>query len=316
MLREFSPGNKLGLGCGFGRGGVPSIMPKSFYAARRRSRTCPRCRSVNSNHNRLYNSLVSISLFSGLYPPHFFFSFLYYTDVGSVFFILLTVLLSTPRASSRNESFGRLCLASICGAVSILMRQTNAVWVMFAFGIACLQDLEAGAWRVRLTSDGLFGQLQAFASGLIVEAPTLLARRGLLLLPALAFACFVFGFNGGHITVGDHDNHTAAAHWAQICYLSVFTAVPLAVDASFAVALQPGRSAVSNLVHCLRAETTRIWTRERTHFLWWIAALAVFVQICRNYTLAHPFILADNRHYTFYVWRRVLGPCPPYTAQA
>ncbi|CAN0507475.1 unnamed protein product, partial [Laminaria digitata] len=25
-----------------------------------------------------------------------------------------------------------------------------------------------------------------------------------------------------------------------------------------------------------------------------------------RYTLSHPFILADNRHYTFYVWRHVL----------
>ena len=31
-------------------------------------------------------------------------------------------------------------------------------------------------------------------------------------------------------------------------------------------------------------------------------------------SIHHPFLLADNRHYTFYVWRRVfrLHPVAPY----
>lgn len=27
-----------------------------------------------------------------------------------------------------------------------------------------------------------------------------------------------------------------------------------------------------------------------------------------NGTVAHPYLLADNRHYTFYVWKNILGP--------
>lgn len=26
--------------------------------------------------------------------------------------------------------------------------------------------------------------------------------------------------------------------------------------------------------------------------------------------IAHPFLLADNRHYAFYLWRRVINPHP------
>ena len=26
-----------------------------------------------------------------------------------------------------------------------------------------------------------------------------------------------------------------------------------------------------------------------------------------RYTFAHPYILADNRHYTFYIWSKILG---------
>lgn len=27
-------------------------------------------------------------------------------------------------------------------------------------------------------------------------------------------------------------------------------------------------------------------------------------------SVAHPFLLADNRHYAFYIWRRILNPYP------
>lgn len=27
-----------------------------------------------------------------------------------------------------------------------------------------------------------------------------------------------------------------------------------------------------------------------------------------NGTVAHPYLLADNRHYTFYIWKNILGP--------
>jgi alpha-1,2-glucosyltransferase len=41
------------------------------------------------------------------------------------------------------------------------------------------------------------------------------------------------------------------------------------------------------------------------------AAMALTVRL---FTIHHPFLLADNRHYTFYVWRRVymLHPAVPY----
>jgi alpha-1,2-glucosyltransferase len=34
----------------------------------------------------------------------------------------------------------------------------------------------------------------------------------------------------------------------------------------------------------------------------------------KNFTIHHPFLLSDNRHYTFYVWKRVFSahPAVPY----
>lgn len=37
-----------------------------------------------------------------------------------------------------------------------------------------------------------------------------------------------------------------------------------------------------------------------------VAAALISVLVVRYYTLTHPYLLADNRHYPFYLWRRVI----------
>ena len=62
------------------------------------------------------------SLNLGLFPLFYFFAFLYYTDVGSTFLVLLMYSLHLDG----NDWF-----ASFIGALSVLFRQTNIVWVFF-----------------------------------------------------------------------------------------------------------------------------------------------------------------------------------------
>ena len=38
-----------------------------------------------------------------------------------------------------------------------------------------------------------------------------------------------------------------------------------------------------------------------------VASAAIVVQTLPLVTVVHPFLLADNRHYTFYLWRRVFS---------
>ena len=40
------------------------------------------------------------------------------------------------------------------------------------------------------------------------------------------------------------------------------------------------------------------------------AAVAMAAHALRHYSLAHPFLVADNRHFPFYLWRRVLDRYP------
>ena len=111
--------------------------------------------------------------------------------------------------------------AAFAGAAAIFFRQTNVVWVAFAFGLSCLRALEGtSSWKTRICYPPLPEQIRPsflspigwFGIGLVAEAPRLVLEsgRGLLLLPCIAFVYFVLFVNGGSIVVGDYENHTGS----------------------------------------------------------------------------------------------------------
>ena len=231
------------------------------------------------------------SLVLSLYPIHFFYQTLYYTDVASLFWTLLTHHLATPALNRAMPGRLQMCLAGVTGGLAILFRQTNAVWVMFTFGIAAVEDLQSSKWGSGLRGDLSPSVLLTFCKALIIESPRLLSRLGPLLLPVLFFVGFVV--KNGSIVVGDHSNHQVAAHWAQLCYLVAVTAGTSAATS--------GGSALS--VSSLKRFLSELLRRP----IIFIFSLAGVAALLHRYTLAHPFLLADNRHYTFYIWKRFLS---------
>ena len=156
-----------------------------------------------------------------LYPPHFFFTFLYYTDVASLFWVLLTVVLTTTGGGAGKSggapSLARVLGGSITGSVAIFFRQTNVVWLLFCFGTAALAELESDPARFERLGNGRelsFRVLGNFVTALVAGAPRLLAKLGALLLPVVAFVVFVV--LNGSIVVGDKEHHQAVLHWAQL----------------------------------------------------------------------------------------------------
>lgn len=242
-----------------------------------------------------------------LYPVHFFFTFLYYTDVGSLFWVLLAQHLAAPAPGRARPSPGRVAAAAAAGLAAIAFRQTNAVWLMFVFGTAALGDLEASKrWGEALAAGRPAGGaapaptpalLAAFVRALLLESRGLLRRLGALLLPVALFAAFVCW--NGSVVVGDHANHGAVAHWAQLAYLSAVTASLWgAVGPDAAVSRSTGKAFAASCLGSFRAA------------LAFLAVVGGVAALLHRYSLAHPFLLADNRHYTFYVWRRFLGGIP------
>lgn len=92
-------------------------------------------------------------------------------------------------------------------------------------------------------------------------------------------------YNGG-IVVGDKSAHSACFHPAQLGYFSAFT---LALAS-------PHLVSKTKVIEFLNAA----WNNKvRT-----VVSGVAFATLVHYYFHEHPYLLADNRHYTFYVWSR------------
>ncbi|KAG8512267.1 Dol-P-Glc:Glc(2)Man(9)GlcNAc(2)-PP-Dol alpha-1,2-glucosyltransferase [Galemys pyrenaicus] len=244
----------------------------------------PRHRSASSVQRIL--STLTLAVFPTLY----FFNFLYYTEAGSVFFTLFSYLMCL---------YGNHKTSALLGFCGFMFRQTNIIWAAFCAGEVVAQRL-AEAWKIELqkkkeerlpTGKGPLAELRrllrfvwAYAS-----APKNLCELLLLTWPyvmlGLLFCAFVL-LNGG-IVVGDRSSHEACLHIPQLFYFFSFT-----LFFAFPHLLSPSK--VKTFL-CL------VW-RRRIHFF-----VITFVSVCLvwKFTYAHKYLLADNRHYTFYVWKRV-----------
>jgi alpha-1,2-glucosyltransferase len=262
--------------------------------------------SSSSRPQQLHVASAMVALVVGLLPTQLFFAFLYYTDVPSLLFLLLTQLLLLRRSTYA---------AAAAATAAIGMRQTNAVWVTFLTGAAILRDVlqqqqQAAALGSKAKAEGaanskrrqeqqqqqggvlsMLAEFQSLLSSVWVARVELLQAYCLLLLLPVAFVAFVL-WNGG-ITLGDRDAHAPTLHLMQPLYFALFSlasAGPLLLQP--AVVARVRRALLGAPVLCVLCTLCAG------------AAAAVCVAGC---SMVHPYLLADNRHYTFYLWRRVFA---------
>lgn len=229
-----------------------------------------------------------------LFPMHFFFHFLYYTDSAATCSVLLLLLLATrlvQTAPSRSRDLASPAAVSValgsCAALAIGFRQTNAVWVAFAVASAGLRRchasgiLDADAPIQRALRECL-GKREPYSCLFSLCRRELLLSLGVL----IAFAAFVRV--NGSIVLGDKANHQPAFHTAQLLYAVAAASAPFAL-----------RTMSMGLPSAfLRMVLTRP--------LGSAVSVGAAMALARG-TLCHPFLLADNRHLTFYLWRHLLG---------
>jgi len=273
-----------------------------FFCSRIRTKLFP----GDSNEAR-----VAVAWIVFLYPVAFFFYFLYYSDTASFVFVLalydtfLPVLTSKEKEKDPSTQQRRrggmdiltwlllFCLSS--GA--ILARQTNVVWVVFIGASGALSCYERRHDVVSMGKGDM--NVGGFAYFLLENVVELSVALSPLVVPCLAFVGFVV-HNGG-IVVGDKENHVVTAHWAMLFHplaLTVIAYGPLAVVQTWR--LQPS------------------WPKVVTYLLCFVIYLALTRGV-----IPHPFLLADNRHYAFYVFKYILsrsslrvGLVPIYTLSA
>ena len=261
-----------------------------------------------------------------LFPLLFFFSALYYTDVLSTVVVMVTygmrtrLLRSSRSAGLATAVLGR-SLVLLLGVYAMLVRQTNVFWVaVFLAGLRAVETLsEKGDLYDPVSSDatveGSWEQLRVYSTSLYLldyvhtayslpinagkNIPVLLQSLVIYVSLLVAFAAFVF-WNGGVVLgkfatlllrtlltlAGDKSNHVTSIHLPQMLYIW-----PCIVFFSWPVVLP--------VVATMRLnQLPRIWVA--------LSIITVMLAAVHFNTLVHPFILADNRHYVFYVFRILL----------
>ncbi|KAI9839314.1 MAG: hypothetical protein M1819_003309 [Sarea resinae] len=215
------------------------------------------------------------------------------------------------------------------GIQALLFRQTNIFWVaIFLGGLevvrtvkrcgerwqgasdASLRDVVVRSWERSEIWDR--GASEAGIEDYVKTSLSLAAAAAanfrpvlIALIPYFALLDLFAGFvlwNGGVVLgkkSGDKSNHIATLHLPQLLYLfpyMTFFSLPLLLP--FFLTLIPQSLIPSTLAHHLSLPTP---PRPRPSTFLLFVALAL-PTIALN-TIIHPFTLADNRHYVFYVFR-------------
>lgn len=116
-----------------------------------------------------------------------------------------------------------------------------------------------------------------------------------------SFALFVVFINNGDIVVGDRSAHIPRFHPMQLCYFVIFV---LAFTLPWILSQYYFNRQVKSTIIFLEL--------QKNIFKVVFISLAILISgLVYFNTIAHPYLLADNRHYTFYAWRLLFGPSKP-----
>ncbi|CAD7928503.1 unnamed protein product [Amoebophrya sp. A120] len=220
----------------------------------------------------------------------FFYHFIFYTETLSTLLLLLMLKCHLERHTRA---------AGVFGCASLFARQLNIVWV-FA---AALADLLTEA---RLTSMAdVTAHVRSFAGMrlLIGKCSSIAIRRLPLHIAAgVGFLTFV-KWNNGQLALGHQEFHQISPHLAMLLYLGVLLPTlgfffPRNVEDYYRT------GSITKTFELLKEDFLTAETAALTLKIW------VFFSLCSTLVLAHPFLLADNRHLSFYAWRRVFSKPP------
>eukprot|EP00039_Didymoeca_costata_P002682 m.61882 g.61882 ORF g.61882 m.61882 type:complete len:465 (+) comp11459_c0_seq2:146-1540(+) len=219
------------------------------------------------------------------FPLLFFFNFFYYTDCGSTFFVLMCYSTALQK---------RYLLSGIFGTISIIFRQTNVVWVLFSVGAVFLRTCNSILKSDKRTSTTRFPLLSRTVDCLscLYQHPLVVLRDiWIYVFVTVGFLIFVY-LNEG-IVVGDRSSHRPVLHVAQLLYFSFFCAL-------FGGPCLWLPTRLKELIVFLGRDGMVLGLLKVT------TMILLFSFIIAKFTFAHKYLLADNRHYTFYIWRKII----------
>ena len=185
-------------------------------------------------------------------------------------------------------------LSTIFGALSVIMRQTNVVWVAGTLGVHLVDKMMFKVYPKMRRQQATFSNFLFALKSHLKNPKMLLGFIGGSIIEFYGYIAVILGFiafviYNGSIVIGDKTAHEASIHIPQLFYFSLFVLI-------FGSSLW--------IPQLLNAH--KIFRSWRIMLI--IVILAVVIAIVVRYnTLVHPYMLADNRHYTFYIWNRFYG---------
>lgn len=209
-------------------------------------------------------------------PLFFTYMFLFYTDVWSLILVVSALILAHE---SKNHSIIYPLASGALGFFSLWFRQTNIIWIAFIAAVYIDKDI-----KQRNASD----YLRAYISNTITNFVNLSP----FVLNMILFVIFL-KVNGG-ITFGDKENHEVQVHLVQLFYCFVFISC-------FTI---PSWLSIQKIKRYLSFTCGRFSIIKIS--ITFLSFILIKI-IINKFTIVHPFLLADNRHYTFYLWKRILS---------
>lgn len=228
---------------------------------------CTQLACLKSVENPLDAPLTVGACLLVLHPVLFFYGNLFYTDPPAIFFLLACFKLSLE---------GRPVSSALCGVLSASCRQTSVV-------------LHAYIVFDELLDLSLRGE--SLRNAMTTASPH--AGAGLLYL-------YFFRWNSFQVALGDHAHHPVSLHPAMISYYAgylILFGAPL-MFATGSVTAKRFASFAGFVIRISRDRQWQVWT--------WLVCFVLLLCVGVTGDYAHPFALSDNRHYVFYIYRRLL----------
>lgn len=177
--------------------------------------------------------------------------------------------------------------------LSLLMRQTSIIWILLVYGENLLQLViqctrtrshkkRKYAWRD--LKSALFNAIKLKFNFRNLSKSEIIY---MFTLTGIIFMFISFVYVNGSLVLGDKEAHKPQMHVTQIFYYSIFVLI-----FSFPYIIKQFVSFVDFL---------------KFHSVIFFLLFFIFSLIVHHFTLVHPYLLADNRHYTFYIWNRFYG---------
>ncbi|OJD24857.1 hypothetical protein ACJ73_03777 [Blastomyces percursus] len=259
-----------------------------------------------------------------LFPPLLFFSGLYYTDLAALLIVVEAYVCDLSRSRGRdtqlspdqkvNTLLRRNIRFLIFGLLALMFRQTNIFWVaVFLGGLHVVETLHRatsdcqstdvvrivqGSWELHQLYDPpvIEASFEDYLKTLVSLGVSTLAHIIPIIKALLPYFVFLGAFglfvlwNGG-VVLGHKEFHTAGLHLPQMLYIW-----PYFIFFSWPIFLVPF------VTTTLQHRTRKLLPSAKTVSIF-LPLMLVAVHVN---TIVHPFALADNRHYVFYIFRILL----------